>query len=212
MSAIAALDLGTNSTRVLVARPDGDGVIETLARVNTITRLGQGVDATGELHPEAIERVVTALRGYKALLDEHGVEQVRMAATSAARDATNRDLLFDAVAEIIGAPPELITGDEEGRLSFVGATGELDPALGPFVVVDIGGGSTEFIVGRTEPGAGPAGATVDGVVSTDVGCVRLTEKFLLHDPPQPEELSASISLVDTYIEDVRRDLPTLGEA
>jgi exopolyphosphatase/guanosine-5'-triphosphate,3'-diphosphate pyrophosphatase len=214
MSAIASLDLGTNSTRVLVARPTDEGHIETLARRNTITRLGQGVDATGELAPEAIERVLAALRDYKALLDEHGVERVRMAATSAARDAANRDVLFEAVADIIGAPPELISGDEEGRLSFVGATGGLDPALGPFLVVDIGGGSTEFIVGRTEPGTpgdGAAGTTVDGVVSTDVGCVRLTEKFLLHDPPQPEELSASISLVDTYLEDVRRDLPTLGE-
>jgi exopolyphosphatase / guanosine-5'-triphosphate,3'-diphosphate pyrophosphatase len=210
MSAIAALDLGTNSTRALVARPDGEGGIVTLARVNTITRLGQGVDATGELAPEAIERVLSTLRDYKVLLDDHGVEQVRMAATSAARDAANRDVLLDAVAEIIGAPPELITGDEEGRLSFVGATGGLAPELGPFLVVDIGGGSTEFIVGSHDGGA--AGASVDGVVSVDVGCVRLTEKFLLHDPPQPEELSASISLVDTYLEDVRREIPTLGQA
>ena len=209
MSAIAALDLGTNSTRVLIARPgDAPGGLEALLRRNTITRLGQGVDASGELAPEAIERTLAALRSYRTDLDRHGVERVRVAATSAARDASNRDVLFDGVEQIIGARPELISGAAEGRLSFTGATRELDPALGPFLVVDIGGGSTEFIVG----GSGDAVHDVDGVVSVDVGCVRLTEKFLLHDPPQAEELSASISLVDTYLEDVRRDLPAVGDA
>ncbi|HEV7760004.1 MAG TPA: DUF501 domain-containing protein, partial [Acidimicrobiales bacterium] len=209
MTAIAALDLGTNSTRVLIARPsDGPSGLETLLRRNTITRLGQGVDASGELAPEAIERTLAALRDYRQELDRHGVERMRMAATSAARDATNRDALFDGVEEIVGIRPELISGEEEGRLSFLGATRELDPALGPFLVVDIGGGSTEFIAGR----GGDEVYEVDGVVSVDVGCVRLTEKFLLHDPPQPEELSASISLVDTYLEDVRRDVSGVSEA
>jgi exopolyphosphatase/guanosine-5'-triphosphate,3'-diphosphate pyrophosphatase len=209
MSAIAALDLGTNSTRVLIARPsDAPSGLETLLRRNTITRLGQGVDASGELAPEAIERTLAALRDYRRELDRHGVERMRMAATSAARDATNRDALFDGVEEIVGIRPELISGEEEGRLSFLGATRELDPALGPFLVVDIGGGSTEFIAGRS----GDEVYEVDGVVSVDVGCVRLTEKFLLHDPPQPEELSASISLVDTYLEDVRRDVSGVSEA
>jgi exopolyphosphatase/guanosine-5'-triphosphate,3'-diphosphate pyrophosphatase len=210
MSAIAALDLGTNSTRLLIARPADDvaGGLETLLRRNTITRLGQGVDASGELVPEAVDRVLATLRDYRGDIDAHGVDRVRMAATSAARDATNREVLFDGVEEIIGVRPDLITGDEEGRLSFTGATRELDPTLGPFLVVDIGGGSTEFIVG----GSGDAVHEVEGVVSVDVGCVRLTEKFLLHDPPQPEELSAAISLVDTYLEDVRRDLPAVGDA
>ena len=204
MTALAALDLGTNSTRLLIARPGGGpGGLETLVRRNTITRLGQGVDASGELVPEAVERVLSTLRDYRRDLDHHGVERVRIAATSAARDATNREVLFDGVEEIIGVRPELISGAEEGRLSFTGATRELDPALGPFLVVDIGGGSTEFIVG----GSGDAVHEVEGVVSVDVGCVRLTEKFLLHDPPEPEELSASISLVDAYLEDVLRDLP-----
>lgn len=197
MTAIAALDLGTNSTRVLVARPV-DGKLDVLDRRNTITRLGQGVGATGRLADEAVERTLACLRGYREILDRHGVEQVRAAATSAARDAANRDELFDAVEEVVGVRPELLSGDEEGRLSFRGATGDLDPALAPFLIVDIGGGSTEFIVG---------GGEVEGVMSVDVGCVRLTEKFLAHDPPRPEELTAALGVVDDHLDDVVREVP-----
>ena len=200
---IAALDIGTNSTRLLIADRRPDGTLDTRDRRNTITRLGQGVGATGRLAPEAIERTLAALRGYRAEMDRHGVDAVRIAATSAARDADNRDAFFDAVEEVVGARPELLSGEEEGRLSFLGATGELDRAQGPFLVVDIGGGSTEFIVGTDE---------VEGVLSVDVGCVRLTEKYLEHDPPLPEELSACISLTDTYLEDVLREVPGSGEA
>jgi exopolyphosphatase/guanosine-5'-triphosphate,3'-diphosphate pyrophosphatase len=203
MGPIASLDLGTNSTRVLVARPTEDGGLDILDRRNTITRLGQGVGASGRLAPEAVERTLACLRGYREILDRHGVERVRVAATSASRDAANRDELFDAVGALIGARPELLSGDEEGRLSFRGATGELDPATGPFLVVDIGGGSTEFIVGTDR---------VEGVTSVDIGCVRLTEKFLQHDPPQPEELSACISLTDAYLDDVVREIPVAAEA
>ena len=205
MTAIASLDLGTNSTRLLVAKPaEGPGrALDILDRQNTITRLGQGVGATGRLAPEAIERTMSALRQYRESMDRHGVEQVRVAATSAARDAANRDELFDAVEGLVGTRPELLSGEEEGRLSFQGATAELDPAQGPFLVVDIGGGSTEFIVGTTE---------AEGVVSVDVGCVRLTERYLEHDPPQPEELTACISLTDAYLEDVLRELPAAAEA
>jgi exopolyphosphatase/guanosine-5'-triphosphate,3'-diphosphate pyrophosphatase len=202
MGPIASLDLGTNSTRVLVARLT-DGGLDVLDRRNTITRLGQGVGASGRLAPEAIERTLDCLRGYHEILDRHGVERVRVAATSASRDAANRDEFFDAVEELIGTRPELLSGDEEGRLSFRGATGELDPATGPFLVVDIGGGSTELIVGADR---------VEGVMSVDIGCVRLTEKFLLHDPPQPEELSACISLSETYLDDVVREIPAVAEA
>jgi exopolyphosphatase / guanosine-5'-triphosphate,3'-diphosphate pyrophosphatase len=169
----------------------------------TITRMGQGVGATGRLAPEAAERTLDTLRRYRKVMDDHGVDRVRLAATSAARDAANRDEFFDAVEDVVGARPELLSGDEEGRLAFVGATAELDPARGPFLVVDIGGGSTEFIVGTTE---------VDGVMSIDVGCVRLTEKYIEHDPPLPEELTACISLTDAYLEDVMRELPTSTEA
>jgi exopolyphosphatase/guanosine-5'-triphosphate,3'-diphosphate pyrophosphatase len=202
MTVIASVDLGTNSTRVLVGRSTGAG-LEVLDRRNTITRLGQGVGASGSLAPEAVERTLDCLRGYREILDCHGVERVRVAATSASRDAANRDEFFGAVEALIGARPELLSGDEEGRLSFRGATAELEPASGPFLVVDIGGGSTEFIVGTDR---------VEGVMSVDVGCVRLTEKFLHHDPPQPEELSACISLTDAYLDDVVREIPAAAGA
>jgi exopolyphosphatase/guanosine-5'-triphosphate,3'-diphosphate pyrophosphatase len=195
---VAAVDCGTNSTRLLVS--DGRSPLTRLMR---ITRLGQGVDATGRLQPEAIERTAAVLREFRHTMDELDVERVRITATSAARDARNRDEFFDVAEEIVGARPELLPGDEEGRLSFLGATAELDPADGPFLVVDIGGGSTEFVVGTSEP---------DGVVSIDVGCVRLTEKFLHRDPPAPEELSQAISVVHAHLEDVARELPTVKEA
>ncbi|MGH9232617.1 MAG: exopolyphosphatase [Acidimicrobiales bacterium] len=203
MTAIAALDLGTNSTRVLVARPGEGGRLDVLDRRNTITRLGQGVHATGRLADEAVERTLACLRDYRVILDRHGVERVRVAATSAARDAANHDELFDAVEQLVGARPGLLSGTDEGRLTFVGATSDLDHARGPFLIVDIGGGSTEFIVGTDQ---------VDGVMSVDIGCVRLTEKFLAHDPPQPEELTACISLTDAYLDDVVRELPGVAEA
>jgi exopolyphosphatase/guanosine-5'-triphosphate,3'-diphosphate pyrophosphatase len=202
MTVIAAVDLGTNSTRVLVGRSTGDG-LEILDRRNTITRLGQDVGASGRLAPEAIARTLDCLRDYREILDRHRVERVRVAATSASRDAANRDEFFDAVEALIGTRPELLSGDDEGRLSFAGATAELDPASGPFLAVDIGGGSTEFIVGTDR---------VEGVMSVDIGCVRLTEKFLHHDPPQPEELSACISLTDAYLDDVVREIPAAAEA
>src|SRR4029079_18993440 len=126
------------------------------------------------------------LQEYRAVLDRHGVERVRMTATSAARDAANRDDFFGAAPEAVGVTPELLGGEEEARLSFLGATAELDPADGPFLVADIGGGSTEVVVGTTEP---------VGVVSADIGCVRLTEKFLHSDPPAPEELANAIGVV-----------------
>ena len=195
---VAAVDCGTNSTRLLVS--DGTQSFERLMR---ITRLGQGVDATGRLASEAIERTAAVLREYRAVMDRFDVERVRITATSAARDADNRNELFDITEEIVGARPELLPGAEEGRLSFLGATAELDPADGPFLVVDIGGGSTEFVVGTNEP---------DGVVSVDVGCVRMTEKFLHHDPPAPEELAQAISVVQAHLEDVALALPTVKEA
>ncbi|MCH1435927.1 MAG: exopolyphosphatase, partial [Acidimicrobiales bacterium] len=134
---VAAIDLGTNSTRLLVH--DGERVLD---RLMTITRLGQDVDRTGRLADEAIERVIDCLRNYRTVMDQHGVTRVRAAATSAARDAANRDEFFDMVEAVIGTRPELLSGLEEGRLSFRGATADLDVADGPFLVFDIGGGST----------------------------------------------------------------------
>jgi exopolyphosphatase / guanosine-5'-triphosphate,3'-diphosphate pyrophosphatase len=202
MTVVASIDIGTNSTRVLVARPVG-GKLDILDRRNTITRLGQNVGATGSLADEAVERTLACLRDYRAILDELGVDRLRVAATSASRDAANRDEFFDAVEEVVGVRPELLSGDDEGRLSFIGATGDLDPALGPFLIVDIGGGSTEFILGTDH---------VEGVLSVDVGCVRLTEKFLDHDPPLPEELTACISFAEAYLDDVIREVPGSAEA
>jgi exopolyphosphatase/guanosine-5'-triphosphate,3'-diphosphate pyrophosphatase len=201
-STLAAIDCGTNSTRLLISR--GEGTRRTIVeRVNTITRLGKGVDATGALDPLAIERTVAVLRRYRELMDQHGVERTRMTATSAARDASNRHEFFDAAEAVVGTRPELISGEEEGQLSFAGATADLDPADGPFLVVDIGGGSTEFIYGTDR---------VEGVVSLDMGCVRLTEKFLEHDPPQPEELSAAISVAQAYLDDVVQEIPAAADA
>jgi exopolyphosphatase/guanosine-5'-triphosphate,3'-diphosphate pyrophosphatase len=195
----AAIDCGTNSTRLLVVDADGT----TLERLMHITRLGQGVDATGRLAPEAIDRTVAVLTGYKAVLDRLDVTRVRMAATSAARDASNRDDFFDRAEAVVGVRPELLGGDEEARLSFLGATAELDPADGPFLVVDIGGGSTEFAVGTTQP---------EGVASVDIGCVRVTEKFLTSDPPAPEELTNALTVVRDYLDDVVRDVPPAADA
>ena len=194
MTTYAAVDCGTNSTRLLVC--DGDG--RTLERLMRITRLGQGVDRAGALGSEAIARTVSTLSDYREVMDRLGVDRVRITATSAARDAANREAFFDEVERVVGARPELLDGAEEGRLSFLGATAELDPVEGPFLVVDIGGGSTEFAVGTDR---------CEGVVSVDVGCVRVTEQYLHHDPPLPEELSACLSVTDLYLDDVVRDLP-----
>jgi len=196
---VAAIDVGTNSTRLLVAEPDpSTGRLVTLERLMRITRLGKGVDSSRGLDPEAIERTLVVLREYREVMDRLDVARVRMTATSAARDAGNRDDFFGPAEEIIGSAPELITGEEEGRLSFRGATSDLDPALGPFLVVDIGGGSTEFIYGTTE---------VEGVLSCDVGCVRLTEKYLHSDPPGPDELTQCLSLTEVHLKDVKREIP-----
>ena len=202
---VAAIDCGTNSTRLLVAEPAGDGAsgFTIVDRRMRITRLGQGVNATKLLAAEAIERTAVVLREYRAAMDELGVERVRITATSAARDAANREDFFSVAEEIVGVAPELLSGDEEARLSFRGATADLDPADGPFLVVDIGGGSTEFIAGTTEP---------DAALSVDVGCVRITEQELHHDPPAAEELSIALSIIDAYLDDVDREVPGAGEA
>jgi exopolyphosphatase/guanosine-5'-triphosphate,3'-diphosphate pyrophosphatase len=194
----AAIDCGTNSTRLLVH--DGERPVERLMR---ITRLGEKVHDTRRLQPDAIDRTVAVLREYREVMDRYGVTKVRASATSAARDATNRDEFFDAAEAVIGVRPELLSGLEEGQLSFVGATAELDPSLGPFLVIDIGGGSTEFAYGTTE---------CEYAKSVDMGCVRLTEQYLEHDPPLPEELVAALSVAEAYIDDIAHDHPPISEA
>ncbi len=190
---VAAIDCGTNSVRLLVS----DGT-QTLSRLMRITRLGKGVDATGRLDPDAVERTLDVLVEYRAEMDRLGATRVRMAATSASRDASNRDEFFDRAEQILGSRPELLSGDEEAEASFRGATAGLADDDGPFVVIDIGGGSTEFAVGGTR---------MEGAVSVDMGCVRITEKYLHGDPPQAEELSNALSIVEQHLQDVQRVLP-----
>jgi len=205
VSRLGAVDIGTNSTRLLVADVTGSGraaMLEPVERLMVITRLGQGVDATHALHPDAIERTVATLRDYGAVAERLGVERMRATATSAARDATNRDEFFDAASQVLGVRPELLPGEEEARLSFLGATADLS-APAPYLVVDIGGGSTELVVGIDEP---------TGAISIDVGCVRVTEQFLHSDPPTPEELSGAVSVVRDHLADVERELPSVREA
>jgi exopolyphosphatase/guanosine-5'-triphosphate,3'-diphosphate pyrophosphatase len=200
--AVAAIDCGTNSTRLLIAGPGG----QTLERRMRITRLGQGVDRDRRLDPAAIERTVSVLRQFRADMDGHGVQRARVAATSAARDASNRDDFFAAAAEAVGVWPELLGGEEEGRLSFRGATAELDRAGAPWLVADIGGGSTELIVG-SDPNAKPA-----AVISLDIGCVRISERFLRSDPPGGTELAAARSWVADLLRDVSARAPAFDAA
>jgi exopolyphosphatase/guanosine-5'-triphosphate,3'-diphosphate pyrophosphatase len=196
---VAAIDCGTNSVRLLVSE-DGRSTLERLMR---ITRLGQGVDRNGRLDPDAVDRTVAVLREYRDVMDRFEVDRVRMTATSAARDAANRDDFFAAAEAAVGVRPELLSGEEEGRLSFLGATAELDPADGPFLVFDIGGGSTEFTYGTTES---------EATVSTDMGCVRITEAWLHGDPPSAVELSQALSIIGIHLDDVVREIPQATEA
>ncbi|CAN5527469.1 Ppx/GppA phosphatase family protein [soil metagenome] len=207
---VASIDIGTNSTRLLVAEAGADGApLVPIERLMRITRLGQGVDKAGSLVPEAIDRTVAVLAEYREVMDRLGVPagRVRMTATSASRDAANRDVFFDAAEAAVGVRPELLSGDDEARLSFLGATSDLDPELGPFLVFDLGGGSTEFVYGTT----GPDGS-IEGALSLDVGCVRLTERFFTQDPPAPEDLTGAISYTEAWIDDVLRTIPQVGEA
>jgi len=191
---VAALDCGTNSLRLLVADVHADGTLTDLAREMRVVRLGEGVDRTGELAPVALDRTLTVLREYTDQLRLLGAQRVRMVATSATRDARNRDVFVSGVHEILGVDPEVITGDEEAELSFVGATGELAARAdlaAPYLVVDIGGGSTEFILG------GPDGPTASR--SVDIGCVRLAERHLHADPASAEQLAAAERDADAAI-------------
>jgi len=202
VSRVGAVDIGTNSIRLLVADVEGgpDGTLATLDRRMRITRLGQSVDATHRLAPEAVERTLAVVAEHGEALRAAGVRATRATATSAARDATNRDEFFAEATEALGTTPELLSGEEEGRLSFHGATAGLRDEPPPYLVVDIGGGSTEFAVGTTSP---------DASISVDVGCVRITEAYLRSDPPTAEELSQAVSVVRDEVSEVARTLPGL---
>ena len=195
---VAALDCGTNSTRVLIASATG----EPLAREMRITRLGQGVDASGALASEAIDRVLAALREFRDLMDHFGVTRGRLAATSAARDASNGSAFLAAASEVAGVEAEILSGEEEGALSFAGAMAGLAPSGGDDVVLDIGGGSTEVVLSR------------DGVLfahSMQVGCVRVAERTLASDPPSAEELAAARSMAEVALDGAYAAIPQLRE-
>jgi exopolyphosphatase/guanosine-5'-triphosphate,3'-diphosphate pyrophosphatase len=205
MNRVASVDIGTNSVRLFVADREGTGRDAKLVPVDrrtAITRLGQGVDQTRMLRADAIERTVSKLREYKRVIDDLGVQKVRATATSASRDAQNRDDFFGPAERALGVRPEVIPGEEEARLEFLGATAALSEP-GPYLVVDVGGGSTEFTTGTEEP---------TGLCSIDIGCVRLTEQYLHGDPPTPEELSQAVSIVRDHLADVDRLVPDAARA
>lgn len=188
MSRIAAIDCGTNSIRLLVSDVSDSGMLTDVDRQMRVVRLGQDVDARGEFAPEALLRTRIALEEYAQTIREHGASAIRMVATSATRDAANRDEFFYMTQEVLGdvvpgAKAEVITGDEEARLSFAGAVGDLSVDADPVLVVDLGGGSTELVIG--------SGGVVEAALSSDIGCVRLTERCLPSDPPTPEEIAAA---------------------
>ena len=192
----AAIDCGTNSTRLLIGNK-----FETLDRQMKITQLGQGLDKSGELSSKAMNRVLDALEDFRSSLDIHEVSEVRMVATSAARDASNSEDFFNQVESTIGVRPELLTGEEEGRLAFEGAIAELKTSEGPFLILDIGGGSTEFVFGNEK---------AENIYSSEIGCVRLTEEFFYNDPPLPEELHACLSVIGGHVDDASREIPEIG--
>ena len=194
---VAAVDQGTNSTRLLVAEPDEAGGFEDLARDMVITRLGQGVDETGRLAPEALQRTLVVLARYVRRARALHVERIRVAATAAVRDAANATDFERSVRELAGSPLEVVSGEEEARLSFIGATRGLD-APPPFLVLDIGGGSTEFVLGSERPSA---------AISTQMGSVRLTERFVRSDPPESIELDRMRAAVGELLDVVERAIP-----
>jgi exopolyphosphatase/guanosine-5'-triphosphate,3'-diphosphate pyrophosphatase len=207
MARVAAIDCGTNSIRLLVAdvtrRDDGSSVLRDVHREMRIVRLGEGVDATGRLSVAALMRTRDALADYTLISRRKGTEQVRMVATSATRDASNRDDFFSMTRDVLGVEAEVISGDEEARLSFTGAVGDLEPEDGPFVVADIGGGSTELVVGTWDGTA----AQIKAARSVDIGCVRITERCLRSDPPTADEVAAARELAERVLEDAFNAVP-----
>ncbi|MET0411624.1 MAG: Ppx/GppA phosphatase family protein [Polyangiaceae bacterium] len=197
MSNVAAIDIGSNSVRLLVTDAGG----RELVRLMHITKLGQDVDRTGVLAPEAIERTMLVLTEYAQHVRQHAAARVRITATSAARDARNREALFERVRLALGSEPELISGVEEATLSFQGATAGRSSAGAPFVVMDIGGGSTEFAFGSSAP---------ERSVSLPLGCVRISERFLKSDPPAASELAAAAAHTREVLQQVEPQVGVRG--
>ncbi len=197
MSRVAAIDCGTNSIRLLIADITGSNFKEVV-RTMEIVRLGQGVDQNKSFHPDAITRTLSAVEKFAALITNKGVEKVRFCATSATRDASNRELFTSGVKKILGVEVEVIPGEEEAALSFIGATKELSQSDGPFLVVDIGGGSTEFVFGAEK---------VEFAKSVDIGCVRMSERHLTLQPPTMAQIAEAIVDIDIAITQAAKVVP-----
>ena len=205
MTRVAAVDCGTNSIRLLISEVQADGKIRDIVRTMEIVRLGQGVDATGEFAPEALERTRVALEGYVKQMKFEKVQRVRMVATSATRDAKNQDEFFEMTAQLLGqiesgAKAEAITGEEEALLSFKGAVADLRFERGPYCVIDLGGGSTEFVVGTID-------GDILGAHSAQMGCVRLTERIMRTDPPTDSEIEIAEDYVEERMQEVEKIVP-----
>jgi exopolyphosphatase/guanosine-5'-triphosphate,3'-diphosphate pyrophosphatase len=198
--AVAAIDCGTNAIRLLVAEVDEAGTLHEHVRLMQIVRLGEGIDRTGEFAPAALDRTFAAIDEYADVIRGFGVTRTRFVATSASRDASNRDAFTAGVRRRLGIEPEVITGTEEAALSFAGAVRGLPPRLvtEPALVVDIGGGSTEFVLGRSEP---------EHSASVDVGCVRMTERHLHDDPPTAEQIAATWADIEVAVAAAARRVP-----
>ena len=197
MSRVAAIDCGTNSIRLLIADIT-NGNFKEVVREMEIVRLGQGVDQNKSFHSDAIARTLSAVEKFSARISSKGVEKVRFCATSATRDASNREIFTDGVKKILGVDVEVIPGEEEAELSFIGATKELSQKEGPFLVVDIGGGSTEFVYG---------GEKVSAAKSVNIGCVRMSERHLTTQPPSSAQIAQAIVDIDIAIAQAAQVVP-----
>ena len=198
---VAAIDCGTNSIRLLIADVD-NGKLTDVVRTMVIVRLGEGVDQTGQFSQAALQRTFAATDTYAELIAQHKPTRVRFVATSASRDVSNRNEFVSGIKARLGIEPDVISGDEEAALSFLGATADLinevNPPTAPFLVVDIGGGSTEFVLGATKPTA---------AISTNVGCVRMTERHLISDPPTAAQIASATFDIDTAIDSAYQAVP-----
>ena len=203
MTRTAAFDCGTNSLRLLIADIAEDGTMTELDRQMRIVRLGQGVDRTGAFHPDALQRTFAVCEEYADLIAQHAPERQRFVATSASRDVSNRDAFVDGVRARLGLDPEVIDGTEEARLSFLGATSGVPDAQAPQLVMDLGGGSTELILG---------GGDADAAYSMNIGCVRLFERHLASDPPTQEQIAALRADVDDAFAEAVQHVDEIGRA
>jgi exopolyphosphatase/guanosine-5'-triphosphate,3'-diphosphate pyrophosphatase len=205
MTRVAAIDCGTNSIRLLIAEPNGSGGLNDLGRWLEIVRLGQGVDASGEFHPEALQRTFAAAESYAELIKKADVsaEKIHFVATSATRDVKNRETFFAGIKERLGVLPDVISGETEARLSFLGVLSRVKPQGEPVLVMDIGGGSTELITGSAD-------GDMHSATSLDIGSVRITERFLEQNPVADDDLERATAYIDDMLAGSAVDFSSIG--